>query len=312
MTSTIANIDPVSIITQLAEHQLTEAIVTAAKTKSRASKAKAAEESEIYIADQILSEVQSGKYMKEAIDNLTRIFERDFTIDEEGVASTSVSVAPVATKAKSRKAHAAPETPSDADAVAVTPEKKSKKVKKPATTQPVVEEAPVSEEVPIAKAPKAKKTKTPDPTPSADVPVVEPSIPAEAPKKVVKKNKKALVETPVETPAVVETPAAVEAVKSKRKPKAKKVVEESDDDDESVAAVSEKKIKKVATKTKKVERVQTPILPEDDEQPITLVSPTKSEVVNTDADAELDGFSAEWEGELMEEELSDIEEDEDD
>ena len=69
----------------------------------------------------------------------------------------------------------------------------------------------------------------------------------------------------------------------------------------------------MATKTKKVERVQTPILPSEDvEQPITLVSPTKSEVVNTDADAELDGFSAEWEGELMEEELSDIEEDEDD
>jgi len=261
MSATTVTIDPVAVITQLAENQLTEAIVTAAKAtkKHRASKKPDAEENEPSIVDEILANVASGKYAVEAAANLTRIFGREF----DPIAEQIVTMAS--------------QLPEDATVeVAVPTEvKKEKKprAKKEKKTEALAE---VVAEVPKEKKPRAKK----------------------------EKKTEVAVEAPVE-------PTTEVVAKKEKKPRAKKAPVDTDDND-SVAAVAEPK------KTKKV-RAPTPVLPDDDENHLTLVAPQTSTLVDEQADfenhmeiedPELEGFAAEWGEELVEEELSDIDDDE--
>ena len=237
MSATTVTIDPVAVITQLAENQLTEAIVTAAKAtkKHRASKKPDAEENEPSIVDEILANVASGKYAVEAAANLTRIFGREF----DPIAEQIVTMAS--------------QLPEDATV-----------------------EVAVPTEVKKEKKPRAKK----------------------------EKKTEVAVEAPVE-------PTTEVVAKKEKKPRAKKAPVDTDDND-SVAAVAEPK------KTKKV-RAPTPVLPDDDENHLTLVAPQTSTLVDEQADfenhmeiedPELEGFAAEWGEELVEEELSDIDDDE--
>jgi hypothetical protein len=260
MSANTVTIDPVSVITQLAENQLTEAIVTAAKVtkKPRASKKTVEPEPEPSIVDEIRVNVESGKYAIEAAANLSRIFGRDFEPISEQICDMASKL------------------PEDATVEVVVPSPKKEKkprAKKEKKTEEVVIEAEPEAEVAAPKKekkPKAKKEKTEEPEPEAEAEVTAP-----------KKEKKP------------------------RTKKEKKPVEGSDDD--SVAAIAE---------SKKSKKVKTPRLEQDDEPVLSLVRPETSTFIDEEADfenllevedPEMKGFSAEWGEELVEEELSDIE-----
>jgi hypothetical protein len=299
MSANTVTVDPVTVITQLAENELTQAIVTAAKVskKPRASKKTIVEVNEPSIVDEILINVASGKYAVESAANLTRIFGREF----EPIAEEIIKMAA--------------DLPEDATVevsvpVEVNTAKNTKKTKKVKTAEVVVE-APSSEvvvEAPAKKEKKSKKVKTAEvvvEAPSSEVVVEAPSseVVVEAPAKKEKKSKKAKTDEVVAVTEVIAAPV--------KKPRAKKtnvVI----DDDSSVAGVAEPK------KTKNT-RPPTPVLPDEDENLLTLVPPETSSFIDENADfknhleiedPELAGFDAAWGEELVEEELSDIEEDE--
>ncbi|NBV28847.1 hypothetical protein EBS02_07520, partial [bacterium] len=163
MSANTVTVDPVTVITQLAENELTQAIVTAAKVskKPRASKKTIVEVNEPSIVDEILINVASGKYAVEAAANLTRIFGREFeSIAEQIVnmaadlpqdATVEVSVPVEVNTKKTKKVKTA-------EVVVEAPAKKEKKSKKVNTAEVVVE-APSSEVVVEAPAKKEKKSK---------------------------------------------------------------------------------------------------------------------------------------------------------
>ena len=180
---------------------------------------------------------------------------------------------------------------------------KPKKTRKPkATKEPVASEAVVSE-------PKEKKARKPK-APKVDAPTTtttsEEAVDAEPKEKKARKPKApkvaAVSEAPVSEAPVVETPIVVEATvsdseekqKKARKPKVPKAVETPIVE---TSVSEEKKVKKVR-KPKEVPAVS---------ESVELPAPT-TPVVNTDE------FSENWgkplEDELVEEELSDIEEEE--
>jgi len=77
MTTTVAT----PIVPVMPVDQLTNAIVAAAK-RTRKSKEVPAEPS---IADQISGSFQTGQFTEEAIQNLTRVFEREFIFETEPI-----------------------------------------------------------------------------------------------------------------------------------------------------------------------------------------------------------------------------------
>ena len=310
MSANTVTIDPVSVITQLAENQLTEAIVTAAKVtkKPRASKKTVEPEPEPSIVDEIRVNVESGKYAIEAAANLTRIFGRDFEpiadqiremaskLPEDATVEVVVPSPKKEKKPRAKKEKQTEEPAMEAEVVAPKKEKKPRAKKEKTEELTVVIETKVEEEVAAPKKekkPRAKKEKTEEPVMEAEV---------AAPKKEKKpRAKKEKTEEP-------EPEAEVVAPKKEKKPRAKKEkkpVEGSDDD--SVAAIAE---------SKKSKKVRTPRLEQDDEPVLSLVRPETSTFIDEDADfenllevedPEMKGFSAEWGEELIEEELSDIE-----
>jgi hypothetical protein len=173
-------INPVDMITKLAETQITEAIVTAAKSKKTVEKT---------FSEEILENLAAGRYAEEAAINLTRIFGREFDpiADQilEFAKRLTPSDAPVA-PAKKPRAKKVSKTlaPSAVDGNIVNEgftetTNETKKTKKPrakkVTVEPVVEPTnsndviapvdavvscePVEKPVPAAaKKPRAKKT----------------------------------------------------------------------------------------------------------------------------------------------------------
>jgi len=306
--------------------QVTEAIVAAAK---RVRKPKA----EITIVEQIINDILAGKFAEEAASHLKQIFGDDFCI-KRGLMEKPKKVrkpkapkvsteAPPVSEPKEKKVRKpkAPKVSTEAPPVSEPKEKKVRKPKAPkVSTDALVSETPVEAlvsetpvealvsetpvEAPVSE-PKEKKARKPKaPTVSTDAPPVSETpvevLVSEPKEKKARKPKApkavevsaAPVETPVETPETpVETPPATEdkKVKKVRKPKSPK--EESSDD--------EKKVKKVRKATAVVPN-EVPVASE------TIVEAPSTPAMNTDE------FSENWgrplEDELVEEELSDIEE----
>jgi len=251
--------------------ELTNAIVTAAK---RVRKSKAAVEPELpSIVDEVNANFGAGNFAQEAIANLSRVFGREFVI-EEPEPKVPDTVEPTVPETKAKKPRA-------------------KKVT-PATTVPdsivggaVVDEEPV---VPVKKETKPKKTKAKKEPAAA--PVVDTD--EEEAKQVKPKKTKAKKEAPV----VEEPPSAQEPVQPKKKARAQKVKAPTEESKQVKKTKSKKEQpskeedeeeshRKVIYIVKSVERPSTPVLVEDDDLP--------------DLETRLSE-------ELEEEELSDIEE----
>ena len=167
---------------------MTNAIVAAAK---RVRKSKAAVEPELpSIVDEVNTNYLAGNFTQEAIANLSRVFGREFVVEEE----TEPKVL---------------EPPSPA---------KKPRVKKVKTTtvpepEPIVGGS-VVEETEKPKKPRASKAKKPEETVSAEVPDSKPV--EEEPKKKSRAPKAKKEAAPAETEAVKETKV--------KKPRAKKPV----------------------------------------------------------------------------------------
>lgn len=330
-------INPVDMITKLAETQITEAIVTAAKSKKTVEKT---------FSEEILENLAAGRYAEEAAINLTRIFGRAFDPIADQILEFAKRLTPSdTTVAPAKKPRA---------------KKASKTVVAPTAT---TDDNMVNEEV-TSTANETKKTKKPrakkvqvepvvEPTNSNDVAVpveavasgepVEKPVTAVAPAKKPHAKKTVSVDTPAdkkeETLAIASESSVSVAAAPAKKPRAKKTVsidttsekkEETNEvgtDDSSVNAVSEKPVKK--PRTKKVTVVAPaaatdtvppvafePIGEVQNEVPVSVPveevitsSAENNEIILTDEDfdAELSGFSEGWTDELIEEELSEIE-----
>ena len=331
-------INPVDMITKLAETQITEAIVTAAKSKKTVEKT---------FSEEILENLAAGRYAEEAAINLTRIFGRAFDPIADQILEFAKRLTPSdTTVAPAKKPRA---------------KKASKTVVAPTAT---TDDNMVNEEV-TATANETKKTKKPrakkvpvepvvEPTNSNDVTVpveavasgepVEKPVTAVAAKKP-RAKKTVSVDTTnekkEETVEIASASSVTVAAAPAKKPRAKKTVsidtaaEKKEEttavgsDDSSVNAVSEKPVKK--PRTKKVTVVAPPaadaaappvafepIAEVQNEVPVSVSVPVdevitssaeNNEIILTDEDfdAELSGFSEGWTDELIEEELSDIE-----
>ena len=106
-------------------------------------------------------------------------------------------------------------------------------------------------------------------------------------------------------------------MKEKKTKKTKKSETASNDgssDEDSVAGVKEEKKTKKPRASKKAVNAETAVIPQtpllvEEEVVLTLVQP--SEFIDQElTDGDMEGFAAEWGQELVEEELSDIEDDE--
>ena len=338
-------INPVDMITKLAETQITEAIVTAAKSKKTVEKT---------FSEEILENLAAGRYAEEAAINLTRIFGRAFDPIADQILEfakrltpSDTTVAP-AKKPRAKKASKTVVAPTATTVDNMVNEEvtatanETKKTKKPRAkkvpVEPVVEPTnsndvtvPVEEvasgeplEKPVtaapAKKPRAKKTVSDDTTND-------------------KKEETVEIASASSVTVSEEHLAAAVAAAPAKKPRAKKTVsiettaekkEETNEvgsDDSSVNAVSEKPVKK--PRTKKVTVVAPaattdavppvafePIAEVQNEVPVPVSveevitsSAENNEIILTDEDfdAELSGFSEGWTDELIEEELSDIE-----
>lgn len=295
-------INPVDMITKLAETQITEAIVTAAKSKKTVEKT---------FSEEILENLAAGRYAEEAAINLTRIFGRAFDPIADQILEFAKRLTPSdTTVAPAKKPRA---------------KKASKTVVAPTAT---TDDNMVNEEV-TATANETKKTKKPRAKKVPVEPVVEPTnsndvtVPVEA----VASGEP--VEKPVTAPAPAKKPRAKKTVSIDTAAEKKEETNEVGTDDSSVNAVSEKPVKK--PRTKKVSVVAPaattdavpsvafePISEVQNEVPVSVSVPVEevitssaenNEIILTDEDfdAELSGFSEGWTDELIEEELSDIE-----
>jgi len=222
-------INPVDMITKLAETQITEAIVTAAKSKKTVEKT---------FSEEILENLAAGRYAEEAAINLTRIFGREFDPIADQILQfakrLTPSDAPVAPAKKPRAKKASKTLAPSADAAAdgnmvneglTETTNETKKTKKPrakkVTVKPVAEPTssndviapvdavassePVDEPAPAAapaKKPRAKKTVSVDTT----------NEKKEEPGAVASDSSVTVSELPVEKPAAAKKPRAKKTV----------------------------------------------------------------------------------------------------
>jgi len=285
--STTAITNPVDIITQLAANQLTETIVAAATSKKSRKPTKAVVETSL--VDEIHALVQSGSLDEVAVENLTRVFGREFVID----APEPVSAIADEPKEKKPRAKKVKNTTADTDVAIETAEPKAPKEKKSRTKKDAIEEPGVSQitTVPMTvptpvEEPKAKKTKTKK-EPVSETLEENQSITVPA-------LEEPGVSEPTTVPTTVEEPKAKKTkTKTKKEPVSETLEEPKTTNPKPVA------VKK--TKKPKVERPSTPVLVE--EPILELTTPVKSDKVEEELD--FSGFDAE----LVEEELSDIEDD---
>jgi hypothetical protein len=261
----------------------------------------------------------------------------------EAPAETSVEAPAKDEKAKKPRASKKAVTPAEAQAeTSVEAPAKDEKAKKPRASKKtvvaeaqaeaiVVAETPVAEAAPApvkAKKPRASKKTVVAEAPVAEAPVVAETPVAEAAPAPVKAkkpraSKKAAdpdineLVAAVESLAVVEAPIVTEVVKEKKTKKTKKSETASNDgssDEDSVAGVKEEKKTKKPRASKKAVNAETAVIPQtpllvEEEVVLTLVQP--SEFIDQElTDGDMEGFAAEWGQELVEEELSDIEDDE--
>jgi len=328
MSTTTTTVENVIVPVEIPPtEELTAAIVSAAKPKTVRKYNKKVQLPSI--VEEIIENLQTGKYTQEALVELARVFGREFVPDEEPAPvkkgrkpkeagaekkpknretdpAASSEEAPVEKKTKKVTKKKVDEVPSEEAPV----EKKTKKVAKKVETEPA-EEAPST---PVEKKTK-KVTKKVETEPAEEAP----STPVE--KKTKKATKKVETEpaeeapsTPVEKKAKkvtkkVETESAEEAPSTPVEKKTKKVTKkvETEPAEEAHSTPVEKKVKKVTKKVTidsvveettniPVARPATPLLPEEPEEQLPNL------------ETRLEGFSAD--DELEEEELSDIENDE--
>jgi hypothetical protein len=253
--------------------ELTKAIVTAAK---RVRKSKVAVEPELpSIVDEVNVNFSAGNFTQEAIANLSRVFDREFVIEEEPIVVPS----PPVPEAKEKKPRA-------------------KKVKSATISDPIVE-VEETKPVPVKKA-RAKKDTVPT--------VAEPPVPLESlvnetietketkPKKTRAKKELpvVVVEEATNLPVVEEEPKKKSRVVKAKKEVAPPVTDgeeakvEEPKDEEAKKETKEKEKKPRAKKTT-TERPSTPVLVEEEQE-------------------RLPDLGSRITDELEEEELSDIEE----
>jgi len=289
--STTAITNPVDIITQLAANQLTETIVAAATSKKSRKPTKAVVETSL--VDDIHALLQSGSLDEVAVENLTRVFGREFVID----APEPVSAIADEPKEKKPRAKKVKNTTADTDVAIETAEPKAPKEKKSRTKKDAIEEPGVSQITTVpttvpttVEEPKAKKTKTKK-EPVSETLEENQSITVPA-----------LEEPGVSQPTTVQTtvPTTAEEPKAK-KTKTKTKKEPVSETLEEPKTTNPKPVAVKKTKKPKVERPSTPVLIE--EPILELTAPVKSDKVEEELD--FSGFDAE----LVEEELSDIEDD---
>jgi hypothetical protein len=271
--SSTTEMKSVEVIVKLAEEQLTEAIVSAARSTKRTRKPKITAEVERSAVDEIIENLRSGKFAADAIATLERVFGRKMDIEED----------------EPKKL-----TELEAEEPKEPQEPKEKKVRKPR-----------AKKVSVA-------TETDEPV-AIETPVI---ITVTAETKTKKPRAKKVVEAPV---AIVETVVPVttsdEKPKKARKPRAKKTEEPEtavSDSDEStvtskpVVTTSDEKPKKV--RKPRVKKTESPTVAVEVTEVVEEKTRNTTPILVSTLENEfgIDGFSAEWSEELVEEELSDI------
>ena len=339
-TTNVNNLtNPIEMITQLAETQITAAIVTAAKSKKTVG-AKV----EKTFSEEIIENLAASRYAEEAAINLTRIFGREFEsiadqILEFAQRLNSSSDATSSTKVKKPRANKAKIlTATTTDESVDVSEKKPKKPRAKKYSTKIVEnketvtevvDTTTNENIPNNKSINTTFTyettiNTDDMTTTTET-VIEPSEEPVKKPAAAKKPRAKKVVVVVSEPASTGDDVAAATATTVKKPRAKKV-KPVNDDDSSVNAVCEQPEKKqVSTKKPRAKKnevvasVVQEIKPIESvtENEITQVDTTVPSSENTDIlltdedfDAELAGFAQEWTDELVEEELSDIDDDE--
>jgi hypothetical protein len=323
---------PTTNVIDMPVEQVTEAIVAAAK---RVRKPKA----EITIVEQIVCDILAGKFAEEAATHLKQIFGDEFCIKRglmekpkktrkpkaQKVVSEEPTVSEGEEKPKEKKARKpkAPKVVSEATEAIVSEgeeKPKEKKVRKPKAPKVVVEpisEAVVSEATVSEEKPKEKKVRKPkapkvvEPVSEAveatvsEATVSEPVVSdsEEKPKeKKARKPKAPKAEATVSEPVVSEATVS-EPVVSEEKPKVKKVTKKPISPKETTSVAIEAVVTEEKPKVKKV--TKKPASPKETPA-VAVVEATATPVLETDE------FSENWgkplEDELIEEELSDIEE----
>jgi len=321
--------NPIEMIAQVAENQLTTSIVTAARNNKINDKSLSVD------IEEMLENIVSKKYAEEVAMNLTRIFGSEF----EPIADKILEFANKLTSSKT---------------TSVKKDKKpyTKKINKPASEVAITDSSDSSESVTTkvmytstvdakvaekpAKKPRAKKVKdTIESTHDEQVEdAKETTTDAKVSEKPTKKPRAKKVKDTVESThdeqvedAKETTTDANVAEKPAKKPRAKKVkdtVESTHDEQVEVAkeSTTDAKVSEKPAKKPRAKKVNEPVIEvketttndsmplpiEEIANPIEIHNEDNSILLrDDDLDVELAGFSEEWTHELVEEELSDIE-----